>query len=260
MTTKVLDMVTNPSAKTYRDALNDLLRRKYLGDDVDSILYNLDYIYHLAEHLQYYIALYGRPRVFAEIFNVLGRVPAQSRLVILADAYRYDRTIIDDLYDELISFKRSLIREGAPPEIVSMVNSILANIGAKPEEVYRNIKHLVAMYDTWKEMGDEALEYLRIQMPGAASTAAASDTELAKVVQFVLDSVASGSKVTSTDIRRYIGNPQAANSIINEAKKRNLLKYEALVRSWVPTQKGLEFIGRASDYDVDDLIQKLRGV
>lgn len=260
MTTRVIDLLTDPSPKNYREAFRDLLRRKYLGDDVDTVLYNLDYVYHVAANYAYYAALYGHRRVLAEIFRVIGRLSVQSRLVVLADAYRYDRTILDDLYDELISFKRSLIREGAPPELVSIVNAILSSTGAKPDDLYRQIKHLVAMYDTWKELGDDALEYLRMQLPGAPSQSSPTDTELAKVVLFVLDAVASRNRVSSADIKRYIGNPQLANQLINAAKKRHLLQYNSVVRSWVPTREGLEFVGRASEYDPDELVNNLKGV
>ena len=260
MTTKVVDMITNPSPKSYQEAYHDLLRRKYLGDDVDHILFSLDYIYHLAANAEYYTAIYGRRRVIVELFNMLGRLPAQSRLVILADAYRFDRTLADDLFDELVSFKRALIKEGAPPEIVSMVNAILASIGSKPEEIYRQVKHLVAMYETWQEMGEDALEYLKMQMPGAAAGGGPTDTELAKVVNFVLDAVVNGNKVSSADIKRYVGNPQLANQLINTAKKRHLIQYNSVVRSWVPTSEGLQFVGRASEYDPDALVNQLKGV
>lgn len=260
MSMKILDVITNPSPKAYRDAYQDLLRRKYLGDDVDHVLHNLDYIHHISTNMEYYTAIYGRQRVISEIFKVIGKLPAQSRLIVLADSYRSDRTVVDDLYDELISFKRALIKDGAPPEIVTMVNAVLASINSKPEEVYRQIKHLVAMYDTWKDVGEDALEYLKVQMPGATPDTSATDTELAKVTQFVLDSVVAQNRVSSADIKRYVGNPQLANQLINAAKKRRLLKYNSMVRSWAPTKEGLEFIGRASDYDPDDLINRLKGV
>ncbi len=254
---KVLKMIVEPSRATYRDAFHDLLRRKYLGDDVDSVLFNLDYIYHLAENFEYYAAIYGRRRVLVEIFSILGRLPEHSRLEILADAYRYDRTVVDDLYEELLKFKRQMIEESAPVELVQMVNNIIASIGSKPEEVYRHIKHLVAMYRTWREMGESAVEYFRSTI-GPAPQGGASDVELAKVVEFVLYNTKNGRRVSSTDIKRFIGDPRAANQILNEAKKRGLIEYNAAVRSFVVTKKGLEFIGRAAEFDPDEIVQGLK--
>jgi len=254
---KVLKMIAEPSRTTYREAFHDLLRRKYLGDDVDEILFNLDYVYHLAENFEYYSAIYGRRRVIVEIFTILGRLPEHSRLEILADAYRYDRTVADDLYEELLNFKRRLISESAPVELVQMVNNIIASVGTKPEEVYRHVKHLVAMYRTWKEMGESAVEYFRASI-GPAPQGGASDVELAKVVEYVLYNTRSGRRVSSTDIKRFIGDPRAANQILNEAKRRGLIEYNAGVRSFVPTKKGLEFIGRAAEFDPEEIVQGLK--
>lgn len=258
MTYSVIDLITDPSRGKYHAAFKDLLRRKYLGDDVDDLLYNLDYITHISANLSYYSALYGTRRVITELFRVLGRLPQQNRLVVLADLYRTDRTVMDDLFDELVSFKKRLISEGAPPEIVSMLNQILSSINGKPEDVYRQVKHFAAMYDTWKELGDSAMDYFRMQMPSGTQAGGPTDTELAKVVSFVLDTIVSGSRVSSSDIKRFVGNIALANNIINEAKRRKFLVYNSLVRSWVPTEQGLEFIGRAGQYDLDQLVSALK--
>ena len=257
ITLKVVNMIINPTQGSYLEAFHDLLRRKYLGENVDHLLYDLDYLFHLAANLHYYSAIYGRRRVLVEIFSRLGKLPHAHRLEILADIYRTDRTVQDDLFTELVNFKKQLIRESAPFELVQMVNAIIASL-ARPDEVYRNVRHLLAMYDVWKELGEDAVEYFRASMPGAPGESSVTDTELAKIVTYVLEVTQRGERVSSVDIKRYVGDPRVGNKLLNEAKKRGLIDYNGSVRSFVVTQKGLEFIGKAGIVDPDEIVRNLK--
>ena len=252
---KFIDMIINPSAKTYREALSELLRRAYFGDSASKqLLLRLSDLYVLASHQYEFIALYGEERFWGEVFEIIGSLPVHDRLVILAEAYRYDRTVHDELLDELVNFKKQLIREGAPLSLINAVNAILSELG-KPDDVYRDIKHLKALYDSWKEMGEQFDESLVTISPRAKQ--AVTKTEVAKLLNFIVSQLRSGRRVVARDVRRFLGSDALAATLIRELKRRGFLIYDQKLRTYMPTDRGLEYI--AASESVDDLYEKLKG-
>lgn len=252
---KFLDMLINPNAKTYRDALSELLRRAYFGDSSSKdLLLRLSDLYVLAYHRYEFMALYGEEHYWEEVFRIIGSLPVHDRMVVLAEAYRYDRTVHDELLDELINFKKQLIREGAPLSLVNAVNAILQELG-KPDDVYRDVKHLRALYESWKEMGESFDESLVTISPKGRH--AVTKTEVAKLLNFIVSQIRSGRRVVARDVRRFLGSDSLAATLISELKRRGFLIYDQRLRTYMPTDRGLEYI--AASETVDDLYEKLKG-
>lgn len=254
---KVIDLLVDPSAKNRRALIKELLYKAYFGDESSyRLLSRVDYLAEIARNYFMLRALYGTDRVWGEVFDVIGTLPEHERLVVLAEAYRTDRTVYDELLDALLAFKKKLIKEGAPPTLVNGVNAILSELG-KPEDAYRDVKHLYTLYETWKEMGDEFSEEFATVSPTSVARGPVTQTELAKVLNYILSVLRSGSPVRRKDIIRMVGNAQLAINVLKELTRRKFIRWDYNLRSYMITPEGLDYID-AHDVDVADLEDALR--
>ncbi len=231
--------------KNYQKYRQHLIRQYYLGYDVMDALSGLKYVYTLAKNFDYFAAIYGSRRVYQEIFRILGTVPEEDRLIFLAEAYRTDRTILPELYDALLRFRLRLVTENAPRILIDEVHEVLNTLPGKPEIVYLAIRRLLADYDLWRQVGEELEQYLPAEQKpeGPQTPRRVSDAELAKLVTFIVNQIRNGYTVSTADIYAYFQDRQLANSLKTTALNRGLIVYDARLRSYIPTQDGLRFIG-----------------
>ena len=245
--------------KNYQKYRQHLLRQYYLGYDVMDALSGLKYVYTLAKNFDYFAAIYGSRRVYMEIFSILGTIPEEDRLTFLAEAYRTDRTVLPELYDALLKFRLRLVTEKAPKVLVDEVHEVLNTLPGKPETVYLAIRRLIADYELWRQVGEEMEQYIPAeeQKGGPATPRTVTDAELAKLVTFIVNQIRNGYTVSTADIYAYFQDRQFANSLKTTALNRGLIVYDARLRSYIPTQEGLRFIGEETS--IDSLRRLIKG-
>lgn len=228
-----------------------MLRRAYNGDkSAFELLKRLNELRVMAEHKYILQALYGEERYWGEVFEIIGMLEPADRLLSYAEMYRYDRSVHDDLLDSLISFKQEMIRDGAPMEFINAVNSIISHL-SNPETVYREVKHLYAMYQQWKQMGEDFNVSTIGTFGTGAPSAQVTDIELARALNLIISMVSSGSRVRSADIKRFFGSDTLGAKVLRELKRRRLAYYDSNLSTYMPTDKGLEFV--SADITLEEL-------